>query len=52
MQKKARNPPLIREIFKGDDNAAVVGKFDMKTNKYPLQGRLNKLEKEGGKQDR
>ena len=39
----ARIRPLIRKIFKGDDNAAAaaVGKFNMKTNKCPFQGALN-----------
>ena len=30
MSKMVRICPLIREIFKGDNNAAVAGKFHMK----------------------
>ena len=35
--------PLIKELFKGDDNtaAAVVEKHNMKTNKSPFQGTFN-----------
>ena len=41
----ARIWPLIRKIFKGDNNASAgavgEGKLDVKTNKHPFQGMLN-----------
>ena len=35
--------PLIRELFKGDDNAAAVVKLKVKRNKRPFQGTLNSV---------
>ena len=40
LPKMVRICPLIRETFKGDDNA-VVAKLKMKTSKCPFQGMLN-----------
>ena len=41
MPKMVTMCPLIREIFKGDDNAvAAVAELNLKTNKCPFQGTL------------
>ena len=44
LPKMVRIHQRIKEMFKGDNNepAAVVEKLDMKTNKRPFQGMLNK----------